>query len=280
MQTLLLTGASGFLGERFANLFFQKYNIVGIVNTNQGSAAINNQCIDITNLTQLESFVDTVKPNIILHTAAISSIAACEADIANSEIINVAASKLLAQKAKELKAQFVFTSTDLVFDGSKGDYTETDLPNPLNMYGQQKWEAEKQITEVNNKALILRLPLMVGTNSKSNVGVIADLLNTAAAGKTANLFTDEFRTPLHVNEVSKAIELLIEKNEKGIYHLAGAKKYSRYELGLHLKEKYNLEKVNITATTHAACNITNRPTDVSMNNAKLTQLGFEIDSDL
>ncbi len=277
---ILLTGASGFLGTHIINAMQGQYQFFGLslklVNPNLSEHAL----IDISNTTQLLQYVQAVQPEIIIHTAAISSIAACAANEPYSHAINVTATEALSQFAAQYDIPFVFTSTDLIYDGVKGNYNESDTPAPINVYGQQKYLAEQALVNNNSQALILRMPLMVGDNELSNVGVIADLRNTMLAHKTAYLFTDEYRTPIHVYDAVAAIFFLLQKKCTGIYNISGSQKFSRYELGNYIKKKYALQQLQIAPTTHALQKITNRPKDVSMNNEKLLSSGFIINTAL
>jgi dTDP-4-dehydrorhamnose reductase len=276
MQKLLLTGASGFLGSYWLNSFGNKYETIALVNKSKLNLPIQTINCDLTNKNNLAAALQAAAPNIIIHAAAISSIANCQNQNTAAYAINVAASKTIAEYCALHKVQLVFTSTDLVFDGKKGNYTETDLANPLSTYGAQKLEAENAILQIDSNALIVRLALQVGNNETTTSGVINDLRNK----ETAHLFTDEIRTPIHVKDTINAIHFLIEKKAKGIFNIGGLKKFNRFELGLYLKEQYNLHQVAIQATNHLAHHITNRPKDVTLNIDKLLKLGFTPNKEL
>ncbi len=274
MQKLLLTGSNGFLGNHIFNILQNKFNIIGIYNASKNQAINENYKVDITNKTQLNNVVQQTQPNIIIHTAALSSIAQCEKNEENAYAVNVTASVQLATLAKQHNTQFVFCSTDLVFDGTKGNYTETDTPNPINIYAEQKYLAEQKIIEANSNAIIARLPLMISINNTDHTGVIAEMQNNNELSKAMHLFTNEYRTPALVEDVVSAINILIQKNVKGIYHIAGNQKLNRLQIAQYIKDKYNLQKVQLIATTHQQQNITNRPQDVSLCVDKIKALSF------
>jgi dTDP-4-dehydrorhamnose reductase len=274
MHKLLLTGSNGFLGTHFYNLLHTYYNIVGIYNTTNNELIPESYKVNITNATALNDLIIKLQPQIIVHTAAISSIAQCEANEANAYAVNVTASIQLATLSKQLKAQFVFCSTDLVFDGTKGNYIESDAPNPINKYAEQKYIAEQKIIAANENAIIARLPLMIGENKNSFAGLIAEMQYKNECNETMYLFTNEYRTPALVEDIVKGINILLNKKTIGIYHIAGTQKMNRLSIAQYVKEKYNLENLQLIATTHQEKNITNRPADVSLSIDKIKALGF------
>jgi dTDP-4-dehydrorhamnose reductase len=277
MQKLVLTGSNGFLGTHFDRLLHKHYHIVGIYNTEKNDSIQESYKVDIANTAELVHAIEKIQPNIIVHTAAISSIAACEKEETSSYAINVDASVQLAALAKKTKAVFIFCSTDLVFDGKKGHYKEEEIPNPINKYGEQKYIAEQKIREANAGAIIVRLPLMIGENRKGFAGVVAEMKYCHEQKKKLFLFTNEYRTPALVEDVVKGIQILIEKKVTGIYHLAGRQKLNRLQIAQYVKAKYALNDVELLTTTHFEKNITNRPEDVSLEINKIERLGFQPD---
>jgi dTDP-4-dehydrorhamnose reductase len=275
MQKVFITGISGFLGSFLQSHWQNKFNLFG----SYFSKVPDNekQCfkVNITDTDNMFAVLDEVKPDIVLHTAAISSIAACDADYELAYNVNVNATIALAKYCNSNNIQFIFCSTDLVFDGKKGNYSEQDLPNPINSYGKLKFAAEQALLFSNKNACIARLPLLVGENTKGLAGVIADLQHKAATQQITLLFTDEYRSPAWLGDVASGFECIIENKIAGITHIAGANKYSRYELGLKIKTLYNLLQLQIEPTTHAAQKITNRPANCSMLYKRLAQFGFK-----
>ncbi len=278
MQKILLTGASGLLGTHLYNHLNKKYNIISLYNLHKPLQQSNCIQFDIAITNGIEKLINTIQPNIVIHTAAISSIAQCQNDEIISYKINVLASETLAKVCKKINAQFVFCSTDLVFDGIIGNYNETDLPNPINIYGKQKFEAEQKCLGINNKTLIIRLPLMIGENKIGTSGVIAEMQLKNINNETMHLFTNEFRSVALVTDVVNAIKFLIQKNKTGIFHIGGNQKLNRMQIGVYVKAKYNLQNITLIPTTHKEQNITNRPQDVSLDSSKLKKLGFKCKS--
>lgn len=274
MQKLLLTGSNGFLATHFYNLLQNKYRIIGLYHNAKNEAITESYKADLQNIEALKQLLHLVKPSIIVHTAAISSIARCEANEAYAYAINVTATAFLATYCAVNNIAFVFCSTDLVFDGIKGNYTETDLPNPINIYGEQKYIAEQKVITANKNALIVRLPLMIGENKKGFAGVIAELRYKEQHNEPAFLFTNEYRSVALVDDVVNGINLLLQKKQTGTFHLAGANIMSRWDIGNYIKKAHKLSQLHIVATTHQEKNISNRPANVSFNIDKMKKLGY------
>ncbi len=142
--------------------------------------------------------------------------------------VNVEATKLLAELATE--SPFVFFSTDLVFDGRKGNYTENDAANPLHVYGETKLAAEEIVLK-NPRHLVVRTSINGGI-SKASRGFNEQLRRSLQqAGQGMKLFTDEFRCPIPAVETARAVWELVNQNRTGLYHVAGAEKLSRWQIG-------------------------------------------------
>jgi dTDP-4-dehydrorhamnose reductase len=274
LQNLLLTGSAGFLGTHFHDQLKNEYHIIGIYNTTKNNLINENYQLDITNTIALKTIVEKIKPNIIVHTAAISNIAECEKKEVTSYAVNVTASVQLARLAKQSNATFIFCSTDLVFDGTKGNYKETDLPNPLNIYGAQKFEAEQKIIAANKNSIIVRLPLMLGVNYYRTSGIVAEMQQKNIFQSTMHLFTNEYRSAALVEDVITGFKIILNNKTAGIFHIAGVTKLNRLQIAEYIKQKYKLDNLTLIATTHLQQNITNRPQDVSLNIEKMSALGY------
>lgn len=169
------------------------------------------------------------RPQLVIHCAAITQVADAHQDPALARRVNVDLTRYLAELAAE--AAFVFFSTDLVFDGRKGEYVETDAPNPLHVYGETKLAAEEVVLR-NARHLVIRTSINGGISHAGNRAFNEQLrrsLQTAGQGMT--LFTDEFRCPIPAAETARATWELALKSCAGLYHVAGAEKLSRWQIG-------------------------------------------------
>lgn len=234
---ILITGHTGFLGHYLIQtLLNQAHQVIGMSRGIISNPSITEIQADLSEA----SFIDSLKDvNIdgIIHVAANGNVGACEKDEKASFAINVKATVELARYASKKQIPFVFTSTDQVFDGEKGQYTPTDEALPLNTYGAHKLAAEKGVLSVYPQAVVCRMPLMIGEHGGYEQAFVKNLQNKIPQ----TLFTDEIRSVL---EAKKAAQYLVDALSwrGGLYHLPGPKDMNRYELGILLAEKHGLDK--------------------------------------
>jgi dTDP-4-dehydrorhamnose reductase len=184
--------------------------------------------LDLTDFAAGERRFAEEKPDAIIHCAAITRPAVCQAQPALARQMNVEVTAVLAGLAAD--RPFVFFSTDLVFDGLQGNYTEDAPTHPLTVYAETKEEAER-IVLVNPKHSVVRTSLNGGISPTGDRGFNEELRRAWAAGREVRLFTDEFRNPLPALVTARAVWEWFQEQRPGLYHLAGAEKLSRFELG-------------------------------------------------
>ena len=183
------------------------------------------------------------RPQLVIHCAAISVVSEAQKNPALAKKTNVEVTKLLAELAAEIP--FVFFSTDLIFDGRKGNYAETDAPNPLHFYGETKVAAEEIVLK-NPRHLVIRTSINGGISRAGNRGFNEQLRHCRCKiGQGMTLFTDEFRSPIPAVETARAVWELAQKNCAGIYHVAGAEKLSRWQIGELLVKRWPEMKTKI-----------------------------------
>jgi len=165
---------------------------------------------------------------LVIHCAAVSTVAEAQKNPALAKRLNTDVTQFLAQLASDV--QFVYFSTDLVFDGRKGNYNENDAPNPLHVYGESK-VASEQIVLKNPRHLVLRTSINGGISAAGNRGFNEQLWQAFESGREMKLFTDEFRCPIFAGETARAVWQLSEQKCAGIVHVAGAERLSRFQIG-------------------------------------------------
>lgn len=273
---LLLTGASGFLGQNIINLAQGHYQVLGTVYKHTYTAPHGLQQVraDITDKLALRNLVRETQPDVIIHTAAASDINLCQQHPTETALLNVEVAILLARLAAELAIPFVFTSTDLVFDGTKGNYTEADTVNPINIYGEQKVLAEEGVRQAYPEAAICRMPLMYGIGGPGSKNFFLPLLRKIKLKEAVGLFDDEYRSMLGATSAASGL-LLAASSFKGTYHLAGGERLSRYTLGLMIAKALKMADNHILAIKQADVPMpAPRPKDVSLNSNKAIVQGF------
>ena len=224
-----ITGANGLIGNylvQTAPRFAPRWRL----------RALTRADFDLLDFAAVERAFAKDQPSLIIHCAAISTLAEAQKNPAFARRVNVEATKLLAELAA--KIPFVFFSTDLVFDGRKGNYTETDAVNPLHVYGETKLAAEEIVLK-NPRHLVVRTSINGGTSPSGQRAFNEQLRRSLReAGQGMTLFTDEFRNPIPAMETARAVWDLAQKNCTGIYHVAGAEKLSRLEIGKLLVKRW------------------------------------------
>jgi dTDP-4-dehydrorhamnose reductase len=227
MKTAWITGANGLIGSylvRTAPEFGPEWQV----------RALTRVDFDLLDFAGAEREFKRDRPELIIHCAAVSTSAEAQKNPPLAKRVNVDATKFLAELAGEI--QFIFFSTDLVFDGRKGNYTETDATNPLHLYGETKLAAEQTVLR-NPKHLVVRTSLNGGISRSGNRGFNEQLWHALEKGQEMKLFTDEFRSPIFAGETARAVWELAGKNCAGIFHVVGAQKLSRYEIGQLLAQR-------------------------------------------
>ncbi len=175
------------------------------------------------------------QPQLVIHCAALTVVAEVEKDPALARRINVEATRVLAELAEAIP--FVFFSTDIVFDGRKGNYTETDAVNPIHVYGETKAAAE-QIVLKNPRHLVVRTSINGGASRAGRAFNEQLRRSLRQPDRMMKLFTDEFRCPIPAVETARAVWDLVKQNRAGLFHIAGAEKLSRWQIGLLLAPRW------------------------------------------
>jgi dTDP-4-dehydrorhamnose reductase len=220
-QLVWIIGANGLIGNylvQTAPRFAPRWRV----------RALAREQLDLLDFAAVRHEFQKDRPKLIVHCAAVSAPAEAQKNPALALRVNVEVTKLLAELAAEI--QFVFFSTDLVFDGRKGNYIETDSTNPLHVYGETKVAAEKIVLK-NPRHLVVRTSLNCGISRSGSRGFNEQFRHSLQAGQGMTLFTDEFRSPIPAVETARAVWELAQQNCTGIYHVAGAEKLSRWQIG-------------------------------------------------
>lgn len=276
MKKLLITGASGFLGWHIIQIGREHYEVYGTYNSH--TLFVNGASLLKANLSdfeELKQIFTNIKPDAVIHTAAISQPNYCQNHREESHAINVTASANIAGLCAEYSIPCAFTSTDLVFDGKNAPYKETDTVNPVNLYGEQKVLAEQAMLKEYPKTAICRMPLMFGAATPTAKSFMQGFIQTLQSGKELKLFTDEFRTPASGVTAAKGLLLMIEKQYHGIIHLGGRERISRYDFGKLMVEAFQLPDINLKACKQQDVQMSApRPADVSFDSTIAFTLGY------
>jgi dTDP-4-dehydrorhamnose reductase len=266
MKTILVTGSNGLLGQKIIYALLERSDVNCIataIGPNRMSQKDGYQYIplDITNQEQVNAVFKDCKPHIVINTAALTNVDACEVKRSEATLLNVTATGYLIEACRWHGAHLVHLSTDFVFDGANGPYAETDDPNPLSHYAKTKWEGEQLLLSSGISWSILRTIIIYGVvddNSRSNV--VLWTFNSLRNNVPIKVIEDQYRSPTLAEDLALAcIEAGMRKSQ-GIYHVSGRETMSILDMVKITADYFKLDKQNIIPVTSASLNqVAKRP---------------------
>lgn len=262
-----ITGAGGLIGNYLAQLapkFAGRWRANGLIRAQ----------LDLLDSTAVRRAFREQQPRLIIHCAAMSKSPDCQANPELARKLNVECTALLAELAAEIP--LVFFSTDLVFDGRKGDYVESDAVGPLSIYAETKVAAER-IVLANPRHTVIRTSLNGGTSLTGDRGFNEQMRLAWQAGQSLKLFTDEFRCPIPAVVTARATWELVNQNQTGLFHVAGSERLSRWQSGQSLAARWTQLQPKIEAASLKDYSGAPRSPDTSLNCARAqTVLSFPL----
>jgi dTDP-4-dehydrorhamnose reductase len=266
---LLITGASGLYGSKLAQLALAKGYEVYSADIQSLTVYGNFVKLDISGKEQVAEAFKSIKPDVVVHAATLTDVDKCELNRELAWKVNVEGTKNIVEAAKSLDSFLIYISTDYVFSGEKGCYTETDKPNPINYYGVTKLKAE-EIVKTQTEYFIARPSVIYGaTSAAGKVNFALWLIETLRKGERAKIVTDQWNTPtLNTNLAEMTLEA-VERRLTGIYHLCGATRVSRFEFAQRIAEAFGLDKGLIDKVLSSQFSWpAKRPMDSSLDTSK------------
>jgi dTDP-4-dehydrorhamnose reductase len=268
---VLVTGASGSLGWALSSVLAPRCEVVGTYHTHEcvpdGVAGLR---LDLGGEgAAIGATVASIGPDVIIHAAAMTDPDACERNPALALKVNFGATHELARAAAGLESRFVYVSTDLVFDGRRGNYNESDTPRPLSVYGTSKLRGEEAAIAACPAALVVRSTLVYGFGGPASKTFLARMLEALAVGRRVQLFTDQMRNPVFLDDLAACMVGALERDLAGIYHLGGGERASRYEFGLKACKAFGYaETLLVPVTMDDVVFAARRPLDVTLDIGK------------
>ncbi len=260
---IFITGGSGLLGSKIAEIALEReYGVyAGYCHNKPEFGELLK--LDLAKDTDLE-VIYKIRPEIIIHTAALTNVDECEANKGSAYEINVEGTKRVAEVAKKLGAFLVYVSSDYVFSGDKGMYKEDDEPNPVGYYGYTKLLGEKYCD------CIARPCVIYGDKPASGkVNFTLWLIDKLRNREEVKIVTDQFITPTLNTSLARMLLEIAERELKGVFHLAGATRTSRYDFALRIADKFELdENLIIPSRMEEMRWVASRPKDSSLDTSK------------
>lgn len=269
---VLITGASGLLGLNLALEASKKHLVYGTVRSQQlQTQAFKVVQSDLLAPGTVENLLEATQPDWVIHCAALANLDACEANPALAEKLNAWLPGEIAHHVVRSGARLVHISTDSVFDGLRGHYSETDLPNPKSTYSRTKLLGEQAVVRANPDAIIVRTNLY-GWSFTGKRSLAEFFFYKLKAKRSVPGFTDVFFCPLLVNQLAHILLKMLEKNLSGLYHVVCSQSTSKYEFGVMLANKFGLDNSLITPSSinRASLKATRSP-NLTLQVDKVTQ---------
>lgn len=259
-KKVLVTGSNGLLGQKIIYSLIERKDIDLLASskglnrliTKSGYKYID---LDITKNDEVKKVFENETPDAVINCAAMTNVDYCEENQDSCWEINVNAVENLAKSCEVSKSHLLHLSTDFVFDGKSGPYTENDKPNPLHFYAKSKLKSEEIVKKIMTNWTIARTIIIYGiTDNMSRSNIVLWAKSEIGKGNTINVVNDQYRSPTLAEDLAKGCISIIDKSAYGLYHLSGPKTYSILNLVYQVADFYNLDKSLILPVTSASLN--------------------------
>lgn len=248
MKKVLITGSNGLLGQKLI------YQLIGypefmVYASSRGENRTVLQKryqyipLDITDQSEVDETIDEIKPDVVINTAAMTNVDACEDDKEGCWDLNVNATKYLVEACERVNAHLIHLSTDFIFDGEEGPYTEEAEPNPLSYYGESKVASEELVKAAKCPWSIVRTVLVYGVvDNMSRSNIVLWAKGALESGKELTVVDDQFRSPTLAEDLAHGCVLIAKNQALGIYNISGGEYMCVLELVQRVAKFYGLDE--------------------------------------
>lgn len=257
---VLVTGSNGLLGQKIIKNYSNNSEFE-IIATGRGENRIHSISgfkyipIDITDRNNVLEVVKEEIPQVIIHTAAMTNVDQCEEDPVGCEELNIEAVKYIVEAAEAVNAHLIHLSTDFIFDGEDGPYSEEDLPNPISHYGKSKLMAEVIVQKAQCKWSIVRTVLVIGvTEGMSRSNIVLWAKGALSQGKEIPVVDDQFRTPTLAEDLADGCMAIAQTGEEGVFNISGEEYLSILEIVERIADYYGFDKKLIKPVSSTTLN--------------------------
>ena len=249
---ILITGSNGMLGQRAVEFYSSKENIELLATSVEEKSVIDNveyvSC-DIKSRDEMKKVVYDYCPDFIVHTAAFTNVDLSEKLREDAWKINVKGVEYIADAARAIDAHIIHISTDYIFDGKEGPYSENDTPNPIGYYGRTKLASENALRISGTLFTILRTNVLYGIARNSRPDFVRWVVNSLNKNQNIKIVNDQINNPTFIDDLVQGINKIIEFRKTGIYNIGGKEFLSRYDFTLRIADYFNLNKKLISSIT-------------------------------
>lgn len=272
MNSVIITGASGLLGQYLCRHFTAQYKVIGLYNTTTPALSSDIEAIQV-NLSDsdvIKNLIHQIKPQFIIHTAGYTSVDECELNPQIAYEQNVTCTKNICDAVKGLNSKVILISTDHLFSGTESNYTEDSITTPLNTYALTKLQSEAEFNKIKNSVIIRTN--FYGSHTHKKMSFSSWIYNELKQGRKINMFDDVYFTPISICSLATNIGLVMESGIDGIYNIAGSERLSKYAFAMKLAKIFQFPTQLISKTSVENFPLkAKRPKDMSLSISKISR---------
>jgi len=238
---MLITGVSGLLGNNLAYYFKDKFDILGLhLSHRVAIKGIETLRADLLSGDIFKSIVRDFNPDVIIHCASLTNVDFCEMNHVITDLVNIMGTRVVVESIKGRNTKLVYISSDSVYDGSKGDFQESDPVNPQNYYGSSKYKGELEVLKKSG-SLIIRTNIF-GWNIQGKYSIAEWILNELTNKRKIKGFNDAFFSSIYNFDLAKALDIAIDQDLTGLFNCGSSTSLSKYDFAVQIADCFNLEK--------------------------------------
>jgi len=244
-KRILIVGSNGMLGQRLTEYFLKNNDVELLCASSEEKSLIPNveyKQLDIIQKNDVKKIITNFFPDFILNAAAYTNVDKAETERELCWKINVKGVENLALYSWTIDSQLIHISTDYIFDGKNGPYTENDLPNPISYYGRTKLASENSIKASGTRFTIIRTNVLYGPAKYGRADFVKWVYNSLSNNNQIKIVTDQINNPTYIDDLVQAISKIIYYKKEGIYNIGGKELLSRYDFTKIIADYFNLKK--------------------------------------
>ncbi len=249
---ILITGSNGMLGQRAVQFYSSKENVELLATSVEEKSVVDKVeyiSSDIKNRDEIKKIIHDYYPDFIIHTAAFTNVDLSEKLREDAWKINVKGVEYIAEAARAIDTHIIHISTDYIFDGKDGPYSENVKPNPVGYYGRTKLASENVLKISGTFFTILRTNVLYGTALNSRPDFVRWVLASLSKKENIKIVNDQINNPTFIDDLIQGINKIIEFRKTGTYNIGGKEFLSRYDFTLQIADYFNLDKNLISPIT-------------------------------
>lgn len=242
LQKALVTGAAGLLGRKLLQQMTGEFDVFA-VDIHKPPDAVDRtfRRLDVSDEASLSALVREIQPAVVMHTAAFTNVDGCETERGLAWRVNVEGTANVARSCREVGAKLVHLSSDYIFDGARGPYSEEDEPCPICYYGLTKWESEKRVQATLDDHIIVRTTILYGYAAHVRPNFVVWVINMLRSGKRTRIVADQVGTPTLADNLAQMMLRAVALDKQGVYNMVGGELIDRYGFALAIAERFALD---------------------------------------